>query len=57
MEKIYVKDLKNYVGQEISFSGFVETIRDKKWVMFVILKDSTGSVQMTIEKSDEANAK
>ena len=33
MEKIYVKDLKNYVGQEISFSGFVETIRDKKWVM------------------------
>ena len=52
MEKIYVKDLKNYVGQEISFSGFVETIRDKKWVMFVILKDSTGSVQMTIEKSD-----
>ena len=57
MEKIYVKDLKNYVGQEISFSGFVETIRDKKWVMFVILRDSTGSVQMTIEKSDEANAK
>jgi len=57
MKKIYVKDLKNYVGQEISFSGFVETIRDKKWVMFVILKDSTGSVQMTIEKSDEANSK
>lgn len=57
MEKVYVKDLKNYLGQEISFSGFVDSIRDKKWVMFVILRDSTGKVQMTIEKSEEENQK
>ncbi len=56
MKKIYVKELKNYVNENISFSGFVDTIRDKKWVMFVILKDHTGRVQMTIEKSDEKNA-
>jgi len=56
MEKIYVKDLSNYVDQEVSFSGFVDTIRDKKWVMFVILRDSTGKMQMTIEKSEEKNA-
>ena len=57
MEKIYVKDLKEYLDKEITFSGFVDSIRDKKWVMFVILKDSTGKVQMTIEKSEEKNAK
>ena len=57
MEKVYVKDLKKYVNQEISFSGFIDSIRDKKWVMFVILKDSTGKVQMTIEKSEEKNQK
>lgn len=57
MEKVYVKDLKNYYEKEITFSGFVDSIRDKKWVMFVILKDSTGKVQMTIEKSEEKNAK
>ena len=55
MKKIYVKDLKEYLNQEICFSGFVDTIRDKKWVLFVILRDSTGKVQMTIEKSDEKN--
>ena len=55
MKKIYVNELKNYLEKEITFSGFVDTIRDKKWVMFVILRDSTGKVQMTIEKSDENN--
>ena len=57
MNKIYVDKLKNYLDKEISFSGYVDTIRDKKWVMFVILRDSTGKLQMTIEKSDESNAK
>ena len=57
MEKIYVNELKNYLEKEISFSGFVDAIRDKKWVMFVILRDSTGKVQMTIEKSLPENEK
>lgn len=51
--KVYVNELNNYIDKEISFSGFIDTIRDKKWVMFVILRDSTGKVQMTLEKSDE----
>ena len=50
MRKINVDELKNHIGEEIEFSGFVDTIRDKKWVMFVILRDATGKVQMTIEK-------
>lgn len=53
--KLYVKELDKHVNEEIIFSGFVDTIRDKKWVMFVILRDSTGKLQMTIEKSDENN--
>lgn len=54
-KKISVNELGNYIDKEITFSGFVDAIRDKKWVMFVILRDSTGKVQMTIEKSDENN--
>lgn len=54
--KIFVNELKDYVDQEITFSGFVDAVRDKKWVMFVILRDSTGKVQMTIEKSEESNS-
>ena len=57
MNKIYVNELNNYIDKDVVFSGFVDTIRDKKWVMFVILRDSTGKVQMTIEKSVEENSK
>ena len=57
MNKIYVNELNNYIDKDVVFSGFVDTIRDKKWVMFVILRDSTGKIQMTIEKSVEENSK
>ena len=52
---ICVKNLKEYFGKEVVFQGFVDNIRDTKWVSFVILRDNTGSVQMTVEKSDENN--
>ena len=55
MNKVYVNELNKFKDKEIVFSGFVDTIRDKKWVMFVILRDSTGKVQMTLEKSEEKN--
>ena len=55
MNKIYAKDLEKYYGKEIEFSGFVDNIRDLQWVQFVILRDSTGKVQVTIEKSEEKN--
>ena len=55
MRKKYVNELKNYTNQEITISGFIDVVRDKKWVMFVVLRDSTGKVQLTIEKSDENN--
>ena len=53
--KINVKELNKYQDQEIVFSGYIDAIRDKKWVMFVILRDNTGKVQMTLEKSIDAN--
>lgn len=56
IRKIRVNELENYIDKEIVFSGVVDAIRDKKWVMFVILRDCSGKVQMTIEKSDENNA-
>lgn len=56
MKKLYVNELSNHLNEKITFEGFVDTIRDKKWVMFVILRDSKGKVQMTIEKSEEKNA-
>jgi len=55
MNKIYFKDLENYFDKEIEISGFVENIRNIKWVQFLVLRDSTGKIQVTIEKSEESN--
>lgn len=55
MKKIDAKDLHKYYGKQIEFSGFVDNIRDLQWVQFVILRDSTGKVQVTIEKSEKKN--
>lgn len=53
MKKIYIKDLDQYLGKEIELQAFVDNIRNLQYVQFVILRDGTGMVQMTIEKSDE----
>ena len=55
MERIYLNELKNYYDKTVEISGFVDNIRDLQWVQFVILRDNTGKVQITIEKSEEKN--
>ena len=55
MNKIFFKDLEKYYDKEIEISGFVENIRNIKWVQFLVLRDSTDKVQVTIEKSEEKN--
>lgn len=46
MNRTYIKDLTE--GQ-CKIKGMVETIRDKK-IMFLVIRDVTGSVQVTVEK-------
>lgn len=55
MEKIKFKDLNKYFGQEITIEGFIDNIRDLQWVQFIIVRDFTDKVQVTIEKSEEKN--
>ena len=55
MQKILMKDLKKYYEKEITIEGFVDNIRNLQWVQFIILKDDTGKVQITVEKSLEEN--
>ena len=47
---IQIKDLKNYLDKEIEIQGFIDNIRNLQYVQFLILRDGTGSVQVTIEK-------
>lgn len=51
MKKIYFKNLNEYLEQEITIEGFVDNIRILQYVDFLIIRDTTGKVQVTIEKN------
>ena len=50
MERIYIENVKQYADQEVNLAGFVDNYRDGKAMAFMVLKDITGKVQVTIEK-------
>jgi len=52
-----IKELPEHFDEEVEISGFIDEIRNLKWVQFVVLRDHTGKVQITIEKSEEKNKK
>lgn len=50
MERTYIKDVKDHVGEVVKVQGFIENFRNSKAMAFIVLKDITGKVQVTIEK-------
>lgn len=50
MKTINFNSLKNFDNQEVILEGFVDKIRNLQYVQFLILRDRTGKVQVTLEK-------
>ena len=50
MEKTYISDIRNFIGQQIKVQGFVENFRNSRKMAFIVVKDITGKVQVTVEK-------
>jgi len=48
MTRVYIKDLKDHVGEEVSFSGWVDNRRDHGKLIFIDVRDETGKVQTVI---------
>ena len=48
MERSFIRDIK--LGEVNHIAGYVENIRNKKWMCFIVLRDVTGKIQVTIEK-------
>ena len=48
MERTYIKDIK--VVEINKVRGFIENISDKKTMAFIVIRDITGKLQVTIEK-------
>ena len=50
MERTYAANVRG--AEEIKVCGFVDTIRNKSKMAFIVLKDITGKVQVTVEKNE-----
>src|SRR3989344_5514561 len=48
MKRIYIKDLGQNIGQEVSISGWVDVRRDQGKMVFMDMRDMTGKVQCVI---------
>ena len=50
MERVYLSEVRKHLGEEILVQGFVENFRNGKSMAFIVLKDITGKLQITVEK-------
>jgi len=50
MERTYAANV--HAAEQIKVCGFVDTIRNKSKMAFIVLKDITGKVQVTVEKGE-----
>lgn len=48
MKRTYIKDLKEYVGKEVSISGWIDIRRDQGKLIFLDFRDVTGKIQGVI---------
>ncbi|QTE74958.1 aspartate--tRNA(Asn) ligase [Clostridiales bacterium FE2010] len=53
MERVYAQEVGQHIDEVVKVQGFVENIRNSKAMAFIVLKDITGKIQITLEK--EAN--
>lgn len=53
MKKKYFKNLNEYLNKEITIEGFVDSVRDLQYVQFLVIRDISGKVQVTIEKNED----
>ena len=50
MERIYAQEVSQHIDEVVKVQGFVENIRNSKAMAFIVLKDITGKIQITLEK-------
>lgn len=50
MERVYLSEVRKHLGEEILVQGFVENFRNGKSMAFIVLKDITDKLQITVEK-------
>ena len=50
MKRVYISDVSKKTNKAVLVQGFIENIRNGKNMAFIVLKDITGKLQITVEK-------
>ena len=53
MSKLKFSELNKHYNEEVVLKGFIDNLRDLQYVQFIVLRDRTGKIQVTVEKNDE----
>ena len=51
---IHIKDVKKFNGEKVEIAGFIKQVRDTKRMQFILVRDITDTIQLSLEKN-EAN--
>ena len=51
MKRIQINTIVNHINETVALGGFAESIRAGKTMVFLVLKDNTGRVQITVDKT------
>ena len=52
MNRTYINEVQKEIGNTVKVQGFIENLRNSKAMAFIVLKDITGKLQITVEKAD-----
>ncbi|GIW23127.1 MAG: asparagine--tRNA ligase [Candidatus Sericytochromatia bacterium] len=50
--KVFIKNIKDYVGQEVTLEGWLYNKRSSGKIKFLIVRDGTGFIQCVVSKKD-----
>ena len=51
--KSLVNEIRKHYGEEITVQGFVDSLRNLQYVVFLVIRDRNDKLQITIEKNDD----
>lgn len=52
MDKIYIENIADYEGKEITLNGWLYNMRSSGKLRFLLIRDGTGIIQAVVSKSD-----
>jgi len=53
MQRTFIGDLRNHIGEKVQIQGYLQTLRDQKKMQFLIIRDLTGLVQVAFWKAND----